>query len=152
MRREGCTCRHGLTENGQFIDVWQQKQQALQASTISKVILANASHQGSYDIYWGYTVLMESTQSEPPSMRLSSELVSGLSGDIFLTPARALKLALKGTMDDDTRDSLEKSHVASKVRFQAFSIPRINRVFWQNLMLTVNELLVSSVHATLIAR
>jgi light-regulated signal transduction histidine kinase (bacteriophytochrome) len=66
---------------GKFIDVWRQKEAALQSSQLTRLLLANASHE-------------------------------------VRTPLNAvinyLEIALEGSLDGDTRDSLVKSHSASK--------------------------------------
>jgi light-regulated signal transduction histidine kinase (bacteriophytochrome) len=66
---------------GKFIEVWRQKEAALQSSQLTRLLLANASHE-------------------------------------VRTPLNAiinyLEIAMEGTLDTDTRDSLVKSHSASK--------------------------------------
>jgi light-regulated signal transduction histidine kinase (bacteriophytochrome) len=66
---------------GKFIDVWRQKEAALQSSQLTRLLLANASHE-------------------------------------VRTPLNAiinyLEIALEGSLDQDTRDNLAKSHSASK--------------------------------------
>jgi light-regulated signal transduction histidine kinase (bacteriophytochrome)/CheY-like chemotaxis protein len=66
---------------GKFIDVWRQKEAALQNSQLTKLLLANSAHE-------------------------------------VRTPLNAiinyLEIALEGSLDQDTRDNLSKSHSASK--------------------------------------
>ncbi|KAK4920486.1 hypothetical protein LTR66_016725 [Elasticomyces elasticus] len=66
---------------GKFIDVWRQKEAALQNSQLTKLLLANSAHE-------------------------------------VRTPLNAiinyLEIALEGSLDQDTRDNLAKSHSASK--------------------------------------
>lgn len=66
---------------GKFIDVWREKQQALQTSKLASLLLSNAGHE-------------------------------------VRTPLNAiinyLEIALEGSLDATTRESLEKSHAASK--------------------------------------
>lgn len=66
---------------GKFIDVWRQKEAALQNSQLTRLLLANSAHE-------------------------------------VRTPLNAiinyLEIALEGTLDQDTRENLVKSHSASK--------------------------------------
>ena len=66
---------------GKFIEVWRQKEAALQNSQLTKILLANSAHE-------------------------------------VRTPLNAiinyLEIALEGTLDQDTRENLAKSHSASK--------------------------------------
>jgi light-regulated signal transduction histidine kinase (bacteriophytochrome)/DNA-binding response OmpR family regulator len=66
---------------GKFIDVWRQKEAALQGSQLTRLLLANSAHE-------------------------------------VRTPLNAiinyLEIALEGSLDQDTRDNLAKSHSASK--------------------------------------
>ncbi|KAK5077969.1 hypothetical protein LTR64_003627 [Lithohypha guttulata] len=66
---------------GKFIDVWRQKEAALQNSQLTRLLLANSAHE-------------------------------------VRTPLNAiinyLEIALEGSLDQDTRDNLAKSHSASK--------------------------------------
>ncbi|KAM0272530.1 hypothetical protein ACHAQH_008690 [Verticillium albo-atrum] len=66
---------------GKFIEVWRQKEAALQSSKLTKILLANSAHE-------------------------------------VRTPLNAiinyLEIALEGTLDQETRDNLAKSHSASK--------------------------------------
>jgi len=66
---------------GKFIDVWRQKEAALQNSQLTRLLLANSAHE-------------------------------------VRTPLNAvinyLEIALEGAIDQETRDSLVKSHSASK--------------------------------------
>jgi light-regulated signal transduction histidine kinase (bacteriophytochrome) len=66
---------------GKFIDVWRQKEAALQSSQLTRLLLANSAHE-------------------------------------VRTPLNAiinyLEIALEGSLDQDTRDNLAKSHSASK--------------------------------------
>ena len=66
---------------GKFIEVWRQKEAALQNSQLTKLLLANSAHE-------------------------------------VRTPLNAiinyLEIALEGTIDQETRDNLSKSHSASK--------------------------------------
>ncbi|KFY51143.1 hypothetical protein V497_09333 [Pseudogymnoascus sp. VKM F-4516 (FW-969)] len=66
---------------GKFIKVWRQKEDALQSSHLSRLLLANSAHE-------------------------------------VRTPLNAiinyLEIALEGTLDQETRDNLAKSHSASK--------------------------------------
>jgi len=66
---------------GKFIDVWRQKEAALQNSQLTKLLLANSAHE-------------------------------------VRTPLNAiinyLEIALEGSLDNDTRENLAKSHSASK--------------------------------------
>ena len=66
---------------GKFIDVWRQKEAALQNSHLTRLLLANSAHE-------------------------------------VRTPLNAiinyLEIALEGTLDQETRDNLAKSHSASK--------------------------------------
>lgn len=66
---------------GKFIEVWRQKEAALQTSQLTKLLLANSAHE-------------------------------------VRTPLNAiinyLEIALEGSLDQDTRDNLSRSHSASK--------------------------------------
>ena len=66
---------------GKFIEVWRQKEQALQNSQLTKLLLANSAHE-------------------------------------VRTPLNAiinyLEIAMEGTLDQETRENLTKSHSASK--------------------------------------
>ena len=66
---------------GKFIEVWRQKEQALQNSQLTKLLLANSAHE-------------------------------------VRTPLNAiinyLEIAMEGTLDQETRENLLKSHSASK--------------------------------------
>lgn len=66
---------------GKFIDVWRQKEAALQNSQLTRLLLANSAHE-------------------------------------VRTPLNAiinyLEIALEGSLDQETRDNLAKSHSASK--------------------------------------
>lgn len=66
---------------GKFIEVWRQKEQALQNSKLTRILLANSAHE-------------------------------------VRTPLNAiinyLEIALEGTLDNETRENLAKSHSASK--------------------------------------
>lgn len=66
---------------GKFIQVWRQKEQALQNTQLTKLLLANSAHE-------------------------------------VRTPLNAiinyLEIALEGSLDQETRDNLAKSHSASK--------------------------------------
>lgn len=66
---------------GKFIEVWRQKEAALQNSQLTRLLLANSAHE-------------------------------------VRTPLNAiinyLEIALEGTLDQETRDNLAKSHSASK--------------------------------------
>lgn len=66
---------------GKFIEVWRQKEAALQSSQLTKILLANSAHE-------------------------------------VRTPLNAiinyLEIALEGSLDQETRDNLSKSHAASK--------------------------------------
>ncbi|KAI0547983.1 hsp90-like protein [Xylaria curta] len=66
---------------GKFIEVWRQKEAALQSSRLTRLLLANSAHE-------------------------------------VRTPLNAiinyLEIALEGTLDQDTRENLAKSHSASK--------------------------------------
>ncbi|KAM0816916.1 putative Cyanobacterial phytochrome B [Seiridium cardinale] len=66
---------------GKFIEVWRQKEQALQNSRLTRLLLANSAHE-------------------------------------VRTPLNAiinyLEIALEGSLDQETRDNLAKSHSASK--------------------------------------
>ena len=66
---------------GKFIEVWRQKEAALQNSELTRLLLANSAHE-------------------------------------VRTPLNAiinyLEIALEGTLDQDTRENLAKSHSASK--------------------------------------
>ncbi|MCJ1354194.1 MAG: Light-sensor Protein kinase [Icmadophila ericetorum] len=66
---------------GKFIEVWRQKEAALQNSELTKLLLANSAHE-------------------------------------VRTPLNAiinyLEIAMEGTLDQETRDNLSKSHSASK--------------------------------------
>ncbi|KAI0204506.1 hsp90-like protein [Astrocystis sublimbata] len=66
---------------GKFIEVWRQKEAALQSSRLTRLLLANSAHE-------------------------------------VRTPLNAiinyLEIALEGSLDNDTRDNLAKSHSASK--------------------------------------
>ncbi|TLD32456.1 hypothetical protein E2P81_ATG05432 [Venturia nashicola] len=66
---------------GKFIDVWRQKEAALQNSELTRLLLANSAHE-------------------------------------VRTPLNAiinyLEIALEGSLDQETRDNLAKSHSASK--------------------------------------
>ena len=66
---------------GKFIEVWRQKEAALQNSQLTKLLLANSAHE-------------------------------------VRTPLNAiinyLEIALEGTIDQETRDNLSRSHSASK--------------------------------------
>ncbi|KAK5946189.1 hypothetical protein PMZ80_000330 [Knufia obscura] len=66
---------------GKFIDVWRQKEAALQNSNLTRLLLANSAHE-------------------------------------VRTPLNAiinyLEIALEGSLDQDTRDNLARSHSASK--------------------------------------
>lgn len=66
---------------GKFIEVWRQKEAALQSSRLTRLLLANSAHE-------------------------------------VRTPLNAiinyLEIALEGSLDQETRDNLSKSHSASK--------------------------------------
>ena len=66
---------------GKFIEVWRQKEQALQNSQLTRLLLANSAHE-------------------------------------VRTPLNAiinyLEIAMEGSLDQETRDNLSKSHSASK--------------------------------------
>ncbi|KKY21058.1 putative phytochrome-like histidine kinase phy1p [Diplodia seriata] len=66
---------------GKFIEVWRQKEAALQSSQLTRLLLANSAHE-------------------------------------VRTPLNAiinyLEIALEGTLDNETRENLAKSHSASK--------------------------------------
>ncbi|KAL8393675.1 hypothetical protein RB595_003419 [Gaeumannomyces hyphopodioides] len=66
---------------GKFIEVWRQKEAALQSSKLTRLLLANSAHE-------------------------------------VRTPLNAiinyLEIAMEGTLDQETRDNLSKSHSASK--------------------------------------
>ena len=66
---------------GKFIEVWRQKEQALQNSQLTRILLANSAHE-------------------------------------VRTPLNAiinyLEIAMEGTLDQETRENLTKSHSASK--------------------------------------
>ena len=66
---------------GKFIEVWRQKEQALQNSQLTRLLLANSAHE-------------------------------------VRTPLNAiinyLEIALEGSLDQETRDNLSRSHSASK--------------------------------------
>ncbi|VUC34305.1 unnamed protein product [Clonostachys rosea] len=66
---------------GKFIEVWRQKEAALQSSKLTRLLLANSAHE-------------------------------------VRTPLNAiinyLEIALEGTLDQETRDNLARSHSASK--------------------------------------
>lgn len=66
---------------GKFIEVWRQKEAALQSSQLTKLLLANSAHE-------------------------------------VRTPLNAiinyLEIALEGSLDQETRENLAKSHAASK--------------------------------------
>lgn len=66
---------------GKFIEVWRQKEAALQSSQLTRLLLANSAHE-------------------------------------VRTPLNAiinyLEIALEGSLDQETRDNLSKSHSASK--------------------------------------
>ncbi|KAK3381636.1 hypothetical protein B0H63DRAFT_524336 [Podospora didyma] len=66
---------------GKFIEVWRQKEAALQSSRLTRLLLANSAHE-------------------------------------VRTPLNAiinyLEIALEGTLDQETRDNLARSHSASK--------------------------------------
>lgn len=66
---------------GKFIEVWRQKEAAIENSQLQRLLLANSAHE-------------------------------------FRTPLNAiinyLEIAMEGTLDQDTRDNLAKSHSASK--------------------------------------
>ncbi|GJD00918.1 HSP90-like protein [Colletotrichum higginsianum] len=66
---------------GKFIEVWRQKEAALQSSRLTRLLLANSAHE-------------------------------------VRTPLNAiinyLEIALEGSLDQETRDNLAKSHSASK--------------------------------------
>lgn len=66
---------------GKFIDVWRQKETALQTSQLTRLLLANSAHE-------------------------------------VRTPLNAiinyLEIAMEGTLDNETRENLAKSHSASK--------------------------------------
>ncbi len=66
---------------GKFIEVWRQKEAALQSSQLTRLLLANSAHE-------------------------------------VRTPLNAiinyLEIALEGSLDQETRDNLAKSHSASK--------------------------------------
>ncbi|KAM0322320.1 hypothetical protein ACHAQA_009610 [Verticillium albo-atrum] len=66
---------------GKFIEVWRQKEAALQSSRLTKLLLANSAHE-------------------------------------VRTPLNAiinyLEIAMEGSLDQETRDNLSKSHSASK--------------------------------------
>lgn len=67
--------------SGKFIEVWRQKEAALQSSRLTRLLLANSAHE-------------------------------------VRTPLNAiinyLEIALEGSLDQETRDNLSKSHSASK--------------------------------------
>jgi nitrogen-specific signal transduction histidine kinase len=67
--------------SGKFIEVWRQKEAALQSSRLTRLLLANSAHE-------------------------------------VRTPLNAiinyLEIALEGSLDQETRDNLAKSHSASK--------------------------------------
>lgn len=66
---------------GKFIEVWRQKEAALQNSRLTRLLLANSAHE-------------------------------------VRTPLNAiinyLEIALEGSLDQETRDNLARSHSASK--------------------------------------
>lgn len=70
-----------LTKLGKFIEVWRQKEQALQNSKLTRLLLANSAHE-------------------------------------VRTPLNAiinyLEIALEGSLDNETRENLARSHSASK--------------------------------------
>jgi light-regulated signal transduction histidine kinase (bacteriophytochrome) len=75
---------------GKFIEVWRQKEKALQSTRMASLLLNNASHEG---ISFGMT-------------------------NIVRTPLNAiinyLEIALEGQLDAGTREHLVKSYAASK--------------------------------------
>ncbi|CUS12986.1 unnamed protein product [Tuber aestivum] len=85
---------------GKFIEVWRQKEAALQASQLTRLLLANASHEGQ-------------CTAEFPLFQTPSLMIY-----IVRTPLNAiinyLEIALESPLDDETRDNLMRSHSASK--------------------------------------
>ncbi|KZW02251.1 hypothetical protein EXIGLDRAFT_760088 [Exidia glandulosa HHB12029] len=76
---------------GKFIEVWRQKETALQASQLTSLLLSNASHEVRTPLH---------------------QIIN------------YLELALNGPLDEETRENLTRSHIASK-----------------SLLFTINDLL-----------
>ncbi|KAF9807670.1 hypothetical protein IEO21_08128 [Rhodonia placenta] len=72
---------------GKFIEVWRQKENALQTTKLTNLLLSNASHEG--DI--------------PDPVRTPLNHIINY-----------LELALNGSLDTETRENLSQSHAASK--------------------------------------
>lgn len=88
---------------GKFIEVWRQREAALTSSKLTSLLLSNAAHEGTFAISYcsGFY-----------------RLLSPLTLCIVRTPLNHiinyLEMALEGQLDDDTRESLVRSHSASR--------------------------------------
>lgn len=82
---------------GKFIQVWRQKEAALYNSQLTKLLLANASHEGRHP------------SSFPKIIQLTAAVRTPLNAII-----NYLEIALESPLDPETRDNLMRSHSASK--------------------------------------
>ena len=100
----------------QFIEVWRQKETALQTNRLTNLLLSNASHQGQFKpalprLKSDHTP--RSTHTFKPYYQVRGWLVQKQRNDRPLLSY--LEMALNGPLDHETRDNLSKSHSASKV-------------------------------------
>ena len=83
---------------GRFIEVWRQKEKAVQRSRMTRLLLRNSSHEGVYK-FWATELGVMLTR-------------------VVRTPLNAiinyLEIALEGSIDDGTRKLIEKAHTASR--------------------------------------
>ncbi|TCD62103.1 Light-sensor Protein kinase [Steccherinum ochraceum] len=83
---------------GKFIEVWRQKETAIQATKLTNILLSNASHEVR-------TPLNHIIKYTSPFV---FHVVAISSPDSYL------ELALNGQLDGETRENLSQSHAASK--------------------------------------
>lgn len=83
---------------GKFIEVWRQREAALTSSKLTSLLLSNASHEGMHPVSMLGQLLTVALTVRTPLNHIINYL----------------EMALEGPLDDDTRESLVRSHSASR--------------------------------------
>lgn len=87
---------------GKFIEVWRQREAAVTSSRLTSLLLSNASHEGEF-------AMMRSMRQVADTIAFTFAVRTPLNHII-----NYLEMALEGQLDDDTRESLVRSHSASR--------------------------------------
>jgi hypothetical protein len=111
-----------LMARAQFIEVWRQKENALQTTKLTNLLLSNASHEGGCLINlitFAFSRMYLGSLVRTPLNHIIKCVPPTLGSQYYTQRFKHnsyLEMALNGPLDGETRDNLSRSHIASKVR------------------------------------